>query len=337
VTEVTEKLLNTVKLSPLIYEQDQLATTIVVATHNGSRTLEETLDSFRKLHHPNGVLDIVVVDNASTDKTKSILRSFVNVLPLSIVHEQRRGKNIALNRVVSDISSDLIVFTDDDVVPRSDWLEVLQKAAQEQKEYAIFGGKIIPRWPYPPPSWLLAEISLGVVYAVTPPDLTDGPIDPDWVWGPNMCVRKEVFNSGLRFNEAVGPTHGDYIMGSETNFTARAQAHGFKSWHVSNAVVEHMIREEQMELEWIVRRARRFGRALGYADYANLRSHNKVRGKRIFGMPLWRIRKGLRAAMLSQWHRLSGDEKKWFRNAYAANENYGFLYEIARRKLTDTD
>ena len=180
---------------------------------------------------------------------------------MTILDEPHRGKNRALNAGLSHLAGDLVVFTDDDVTPRADWLVRMRVAADEHPQFDVFGGRITPVWPSAPPDWILRLVPLGVAYAVSPPDLGDGPVSPLMVWGPNMALRRRVVDEGHVFDEAIGPRAGQYRMGSETELTTRLEAEGRGSWYCADSVVGHLVRPEQLELGWLLKRAFRFGRS----------------------------------------------------------------------------
>lgn len=255
--------------------------TVLFATHNGSQTLAQTLQSFTKLDAPDGGFEVIVVDNASTDRTPEIISSFVGALPLKTLRIEQQGKNIALNAGLALAEGDIIVLTDDDVIPRPDWLVQHRAMAKTQPSAALWGGAIEPIWPKPPAPWIIEHVPLGAVFALTDPHQESGTIAPDMIWGPNMAVRRSVFEEGHRFNEKVGPAAGQYTMGSETEFTCRVAAEGFNCWFLREAVVGHQIRVNQMEREWIVKRAFRFGKAKYHRE-------KKLEGPSFRNVPRWR-------------------------------------------------
>lgn len=234
--------------------------TVIFATRNGTRTLPTVLDAYVRLQPPKGGWKLVVVDNASTDKTHELVSSFKDRLPLTCLSESRPGKNIALNAALSHVEGDIVVLTDDDAVPRPDWLVAMRTAADEHPAYAIFGGVVRPRWEIAAPDWIVKWVALGPVFTLTPASLAEGPMDHGLVFGPNMAVRTGVFEQGFRFDGTIGPQGASYAMGSETEFVRRLAKHGHAAWHVVDAHVEHMIREFQMQKAWILGRAIRFGR-----------------------------------------------------------------------------
>lgn len=233
--------------------------TVLIATYNGAKTLPEVLRAYCALEPPDGGWKLVVVDNGSTDQTKEIIASFHPYLPLTYLFEPRAGKNAALNTGLPSIVGDLVVLTDDDVLPRSDWLRQLRFAANSQPSYAILGGPILPRWEFPAEDWLLTWVPKGPMFSLLRA-FDEGPIDPRLVFGPNMAVRADIFQRGYRFDEGIGPKGLNYAMGSEGEFLRRLARAGFTAWHCREAVVEHIIRSFQMTREWVLARAVRYGR-----------------------------------------------------------------------------
>ena len=234
--------------------------TVLIATYNGARTLPRVLTACCQLESPEGGWKLVIVDNASTDQTKEIIASFSQQLPLTYRYEPRQGKSIALNTGLSSIEGDLVVFTDDDVLPQANWLRQIRSTADSQPSFALFGGPILPKWELPPEEWILEWVPLSPTFAILYP-AQEGPRDPRLIFGPNMTIRADIFRHGHRFDETLGPKGSQYDMGDETEFNVRLAKAGFKAWHCPDAVVYHMIRSFQMTQGWVLERAIHYGRA----------------------------------------------------------------------------
>jgi glycosyltransferase involved in cell wall biosynthesis len=295
--------------------------TVMIATYNGANTLPDVLHLFRSLEPPDGGWKIVLVDNGSRDATREIITSFKRVLPITYLLETRRGKNRALNRGLSRLEGDLIVFTDDDALPRPEWLKQFRSAADTQPSYSIFGGPVSPKWESPPEEWILSSVPLGPAFAVL--DSTEeGPIPVHYVYGNNMAIRAEVFRAGHRFDEAIGPKGSTYPQGGETELLLRLSRAGLKAWHCTGAIVDHMIRTFQMEKKWILNRAIRYGRG-------NYRLGNEFPNWRSFllGIPrclyLKILDQGCRAAR-ARW---SGDAARIMRERWSLNYLLGIAIE----------
>ena len=202
----------------------------------------------------------VIVDNGSTDSTPKVVSTFAQKLPLRYVFEPQRGKNAALNTALSHIEGDLIVFTDDDAIPRPDWLVQLLTAADSQPSLSIFGGTVLPKWEVNPEPWILNWVPLDVTYALTDPNWPEGPITPRRIYEPNSAYRAHIFEAGYRFDPKMGPLGSNYPMGSGSEFHVRLMNAGYIAWHCKRAVVEHIVRKSQMEKDWVLGRAFRYGR-----------------------------------------------------------------------------
>ena len=231
--------------------------TVLLATRNGSQTLPNTLEAFTRLDAPSSGWKLVVIDNGSTDGTREIIKSFRTRLLLTYTYEAQPGRNAALNTGLAHVEGDLVVITDDDIYPHQDWLIRLRAAADERRDYLMFGGAIIPCWQVTPPDWL-KWVDQRVAFAKT--DFADGPIHLGFLFGGNLAIRADVFRCGARFNTSIGPCGKSYAMGSETELLMRLGREGHKGWHVRNAVVEHFVWDYQMTQSWVLDRAIRFGR-----------------------------------------------------------------------------
>ncbi len=301
--------------------------TVLFATHNGAGTLPRVLAAYRELQTPPGGYQVVVVDNDSTDATVAVLREHGAGLPLQVLQCPQRGKNRALNQGLGAIEGDLVVLTDDDTVPQVNWLTQLEQTATGHPGYDLFGGRIVADWPGTCPLWILKLVNLGATYGVTPPGQPSGPVPSERIWGANMAVRRRVFDAGHRFNEDIGPAAGQYIMGSETEFSGRVEKAGHKAWFVADAVVAHIIRPHQMEREWILQRAFRLGRHMCLAEHDSIPPDVP----RIRGAPRWKYRELAEALTRRWWALARGDFDSRFRADWSVNYLRGYLYQALQQ------
>jgi L-malate glycosyltransferase len=301
--------------------------TVLMATHNGAGTLPRVLAAYRTLLAPPGGYLLVVVNNASTDTTAAVLRDQGAGLPLKVLHCPDRGKNRALNQGLAAVQGDLVVLTDDDTIPQPDWLVQLAHAAAAQPGHDLFGGHIVADWPGQCPAWIARLVNLGATYGITPAGQGSGPVPAERVWGANMAVRRHIFDSGHRFNESVGPAAGQYVMGSETEFSGRLEKAGHKAWFVAAAVVSHIIRPHQLQPAWIVQRAYRLGRHMALVEWDQV----PASAPRWRGAPRWKYRE-LVECCLAKWAaaaRRDGDRQ--FKADYDIHYLRGYLYEAKQR------
>jgi hypothetical protein len=153
-------------------------------------------------------------------------------------------------------------------------------------------------------------------------------MDHQFAVGPNMAVRKSVFDDGLRFDPTIGPQGSTYAMGSELEFVKRLARHGYKAWHVRNARVAHFIRDFQMTRDWILRRAIRLGRGL----YRIGRMERTVTVPTWRGVPRYLYRDLVRQAGLLAKGVLTFQREAMFRAQWELNVVRGQILEASRTR-----
>ncbi len=118
---------------------------IVVPTYNRARELERCLRSLFSLDYPAHCLEIIVIDDASTDETNSMLRRMAQEVAARgletrvVCHEQRQGVGVSRNTGAQAARHDLIAYLDSDCVASPGWLRELVPAFQDERIAAVGG------------------------------------------------------------------------------------------------------------------------------------------------------------------------------------------------------
>jgi len=131
-------------------ENRAVSVSVVVPTHNRVGLLERCLQALVAQLQPPA--EIIVVDDASSDSTKDLLRAWQQrPLPFRMYCEhlaQNRGPAYARNQGVERARGEWIAFTDDDCEPESGWLKALVNEAQKAlPNVAGIGGRVLPTAP----------------------------------------------------------------------------------------------------------------------------------------------------------------------------------------------
>jgi glycosyltransferase involved in cell wall biosynthesis len=90
---------------------------VIIPAYNEEKYLSKTLEAILAQDYLD--FEVIVVDNASTDKTAEIARLFSNV---KVVYESRKGTMWACEKGLQEAKGDIIVRMDADCVPAKDWL-----------------------------------------------------------------------------------------------------------------------------------------------------------------------------------------------------------------------
>jgi glycosyltransferase involved in cell wall biosynthesis len=169
--------------------------------------------------------EILIVDNASTDDTRSLVHSFARLHPqVRYESELRQGLSFARNTGTSHAKGRLIAFTDDDVRVGPGWMAALLKAETQHPEAAYFGGPVIPAWPSPVPRWLTERhwAPLGVQQYGSRPLRVDAS-QPLCLIGANLTVRRDAL-------ERIGPFDAAFQRVGEGAGSTEDQEWQMRAW-----------------------------------------------------------------------------------------------------------
>jgi glycosyltransferase involved in cell wall biosynthesis len=96
---------------------------VVIPTYNASQKLRECLEALQKQTYPRERYEIIVVDDGSTDDTKSIIEVGGGRFPIRYCFQENKGPAAARNRGAGMAQGDVILFTDADCVPSETWIQ----------------------------------------------------------------------------------------------------------------------------------------------------------------------------------------------------------------------
>jgi glycosyltransferase involved in cell wall biosynthesis len=237
-----------------------IAVTVLFATYNGEKTLPAMLEALCSTTLPADKWKLVAVDNNSNDGTAAVLESYRGRLPLDVHFEPRQGKEHALATGFLHLEGELLILTDDDVIPQPDWLEQWLAVADEQPGYDIFGGLILPEWERQPEPWLLQLPYLDILFALND-RVDEGPVPAGLIFGPNSAFRRSILGQGYAVHDNLGPNAAiaQYPMGQDTAFALRLERAGARAFHSRRPRLRHVIRSNSLDENWVLRRAERYG------------------------------------------------------------------------------
>lgn len=108
---------------------------IVIPAYNAERTLRECLQGVTTLKW-TGAVEVVVVNDGSSDSTSEIASSFSKVKVIDVAHE---GVAQATNIGIQTVRYDIVVLVDADVVLETDWLEKITPSLDDPSVAAASG------------------------------------------------------------------------------------------------------------------------------------------------------------------------------------------------------
>jgi glycosyltransferase involved in cell wall biosynthesis len=230
---------------------------VIIATRDRAALLRDTLAALAIQDDPGTPVEILVVDNRSIDNTREIVVDSAAALPWPVhyLYEPQSGKSYALNSALARVHGDILVFTDDDVLPARGWLKAFADAlAETRADYAV--GRIFPLWEAPPPAWMSPALYgvLAVPDGGTSRLRIDGGENHEIMpLGANMAVRRHVVDRVGGWNTTLGKLQGTLRTGEDHEFALRMTSAGFVGVYEPSASVQHRVPGERLQLSYFRR------------------------------------------------------------------------------------
>lgn len=231
---------------------------IIIPIHNGKEDTLLCLKSLSALSYPKSKLEIVIVDNASTDgSVNEILKTQKSKkLTIKIIKNRtNRGFAQAVNQAIKKSLGELIFVINNDIVFNKDFISILVEYIKKNPKVGIVGGKIY----YSKPKNKLLYQGLkfnpwtGSLNKQKDPNILK---KTEWVQGCAMLIDKKV----VRKIGFLDP--GFFFSFEDADYCLRARRVGFDiiynpkavGWHKESASIDRfgLVRkaEELYKAKW---------------------------------------------------------------------------------------
>lgn len=117
-------------------KKNQYDISIIIPAHNEEKNIGSCLSSIIE-YSPKNLLEIIVVDNASTDMTAVISQKFPKV---RVVYEPEKGSNRARQKGFLEAKGDLLAFVDADSMIAKNWFDTVNEKFSRDKKLVCLSG-----------------------------------------------------------------------------------------------------------------------------------------------------------------------------------------------------
>lgn len=264
---------------------------IVICTRNNAENLRRTLIALTGVSIPEHLnCELIIVNNASTDTTPDIVSSLtLPSLDIRYIYEARRGLSNARNAALRVARGDMILWTDDDVRPPSNWIESMCAPLLAAQCHALAGGvKLAPSLER---QWMtcLHKGWLASTECVSANNLKR-------MVGANMIFSRDVVNKVPAFDNELGA--GALGCHEETLFSYQLERAGYRLISAFDSVVEHHFDESRLLRKQWLDSAEKMGRSDAY--WTHHWEHDDIED------PKLQLTEAKRR--LAEWRRLHADE-----------------------------
>jgi GT2 family glycosyltransferase len=224
---------------------------VVIVNWNTSALLENCLASIASQTSPTVEYEVIVVDNASSDDSRAMVRSKFPFVHL-IENTSNVGYAIANNQGIQNSQGDYIVLLNSDTVLLNDVLSHLKQGFEQNPQFGILGVKLITsdgkrqRYVRGYKLSLLSAFNHYFFVSTLLPRNSyfkglvdnhdyDALTEMDWVSGACLAVRRTVLEKIGMLNESL------FMYSEDAEFCYRAQEAGYRVGYLPTALVKHYV------------------------------------------------------------------------------------------------
>ena len=182
---------------------------VIIAARNEAANIGRTLSDILKQDFPKELLEIIVVDDHSTDDTAAVVQSFaaqrVKLLQLNESEPLNSYKKKAISLAIEMATGDFIVTTDADCRMEKDWLATVISFAEED-EHVLVSSPVV----YSDQKGFFEELqTLEFLYLIGLGAAGIGKKHASTCNGANLAYRRDVFYELGGFNGIDHLASGD--------------------------------------------------------------------------------------------------------------------------------
>ena len=237
---------------------------VVVCTYNRADWLPNALSSLAEQTLNKDRYEVLLVDNNSSDTTGEVAADFVNKYSnFHYLTEKKQGLSHARNLGWQSARGEFVAFMDDDARAESNWCAgILDAFRSVDPKPVSVGGKILPLFDDPLPSWFSREFEVRTWGETS--CFLDETKSRYGFSGSNMSFPRDVLARYKGFSRELGMQGGKLRMGEDSYLFNRIQEQEPLFWYDPKLVVHHLVPKRNLSLRYRLARAYASGRSLAF-------------------------------------------------------------------------
>ncbi|MFW6194338.1 MAG: glycosyltransferase [Halobacteriota archaeon] len=196
---------------------------VIVPAYNAENNIANLIESLLDLDYPQELLELIMVDNNSTDRTKEIIKKY----PVKLLEENSiQSSYAARNKGIKHARGEIIAFTDSDCIATKQWVrEGVNALVSENAD--LVAGKV---------EFIFSKKKTAAEFFDSITNLqTESYVKEGFATTANLFVSSSVFRKIGVFPEKTK-------SGGDTQWTLRATKNGYSLIYAPKAIVKHPAR-----------------------------------------------------------------------------------------------
>lgn len=228
--------------------------TVAICTHNRAKDTGEAIESVLAQSFEREQIEIVVIDNRSTDNTADVVKELARLHGPQVryILENKLGLSVARNLAIREANGEYILFLDDDALASRQWVQHIVDVFESDAAIGCVGGRIDPIWEAAEPDWIPEEHRSVFTILDYSDEVKEMPA-PSIPYGANVAFRTSVFRHIQPFREDLGRVGNNLLSSEESELIARLRG-SYKVFYTPFASVQHKVAKERTTKKWFLKR-----------------------------------------------------------------------------------
>lgn len=229
--------------------------TASICTYNRSHILTKAIESVLSQDFPSTDYELLIVDNASTDRTEEVVKSHISSHPhknIRYIQEPKLGLSNARNTAWKNAKSKYVAYLDDDAKASISWLKSFVEVLKRHPQAAACGGKVIVNWngKSSAPKWIPEKYL--VLYGGF--NLGNRIKQHNYAPGGNSAWKVDVLKKMGGFSTRLGRKGNDAGGCEESLLNRLLLKNGYELYYTPRALMYHNIEKKRLTRRWLYKR-----------------------------------------------------------------------------------
>jgi cellulose synthase/poly-beta-1,6-N-acetylglucosamine synthase-like glycosyltransferase len=204
--------------------------TLITTAWNEEKVIQRKIENYLHQAYPKEKVEVIVVDNGSTDKTKEICERYarLGLIKYYRIGKHRELKADALDEAIFELATgEIVLHTDADVVCKPDWLLRMVQPFKDASVAAVTGLVACGNWHQ---NWLSRLRAIEDTWHLCTAMLGRYNLTQEGIcYGANYAFRRKIFE------EVKG--HGTKTLTEDAELTAKLWKRGYRIEILKEAIV----------------------------------------------------------------------------------------------------